>query len=931
TVGKAGDAAVKGTDYTAPASFEITIPAGSSSAHADFTLTPTDDALDEDDKTLTLSGSAGAFTIADITITIEDDDALPVLSIADASAVTEGGQASFDITLTPVSGRDVTVAWATADDSGTNAATAGEDYTAANGTATIAAGDAKATVTVNTTDDVRDEPAETFLVKLSSPTNANLSSTASDATGTINDNDRAPTGVTLTASPDSVGEGDDPATVTVTAAVTGATTYSAATEVTVSVGASDDTATEGTDYNTQDDFTITIGAGNASASKAFTLTPKQDDLREGSEAISVDGNAGQTIAVTGDTITLTDDDGQPSFSVANASATEGSAVTFTVTRSGASGNAVSVHWNTKADVDGTNPASASDYTAATTPTKLDFGAGVKTQTFTVATAADSADEPNETFRVVLSSPGGGAAIGTAEAVGTINDDDDPPVLSISAAPVDEGADGETATMTFTVALAPASGKQVKVNYADSGTGSATSGEDYDALTSGTLTFNAGQTSKTFTVTVNGDAVDEGDETVIAHLSSPVNATLKGGGQTLDGEGVIRDDEGPLTATLALSRTSIKESGDGNSATVTASINGVSNEAIKLTVASSPVSPATAADFSLSANKVLTIAAGQRQSTGTVSITAVDNDIDAADKSLTVSATIMGGHMAQAPANVTLAIEDNDERGVTISESALTLAEASGSDTYDVVLTSEPTANVVINVASSDTGAAKVSPNKLTFAPADWDDPQTVTVTAVNDTVDNPNDQRAATISHSVAAGTSDYAGVSADSVAVTVTDDDLAPGGIALSVSPASVSESAGATTVTVTATVAGETAYAEDKTVSVTVGETDDSAVSGEDYVAVTGFSITIAKGAMSASEDFSLNPTQDSLDEINETLTVAGTESGGAVVDSATVTIEDKNDPPTLSIDAPAADEGGDRDRNPLRFTVSLSAASGKQVTVA
>ncbi|MXW49926.1 MAG: hypothetical protein F4Z84_06690, partial [Gammaproteobacteria bacterium] len=548
-----------------------------------------------------------------------------------------------------------------------------------------------------------------------------------------------------------------------------------------------------------------------------------------------------------------------------------------------------------------------------------------------ATAADSADEPDETFRVVLSSPGGGAAIGTAEAVGTINDDDDPPVLSISAAPVDEGADGETATMTFTVALAPASGKQVKVNYADSGTGSATSGEDYDALTSGTLTFNAGQTSKTFTVTVNGDAVDEGDETVIARLSSPVNATLKGGGQTLDGEGVIRDDEGPLTATLALSRTSIKESGDGNSATVTASINGVSNEAIKLTVASSPVSPATAADFSLSANKVLTIAAGQRQSTGTVSVTAVDNDIDAADKSLTVSATIMGGHMAQAPANVTLAIEDNDERGVDISESALTLAEASGSDTYDVVLTSEPTANVVINVASSDTGAAKVSPNKLTFAPADWDDPQTVTVTAVNDTVDNPNDQRAATISHSVAAGTSDYTGVSAASVAVTVTDDDLAPGGIALSVSPASVSESAGATTVTVTATVAGETAYAEDKTVSVTVGETDDSAVSGEDYVAVTGFSITIAKGAMSASEDFSLNPTQDSLDEINETLTVAGTESGGAVVDSATVTIEDKNDPPTLSIDAPAADEGGDRDRNPLRFTVSLSAASGKQVTVA
>ncbi|MXX07032.1 MAG: hypothetical protein F4Z71_09750, partial [Gammaproteobacteria bacterium] len=631
TVGKAGDAAVKGADYTAPDSFKITIPAGSSSAHKDFTLTPTDDALDEDDKTLTLSGSAGAFTIADITITIEDDDALPVLSIADASAVTEGGQASFDITLTPVSGRDVTVAWATADDSGTNAATAGEDYTAANGTATIAAGDAKATVTVNTTDDVRDEPAETFLVELSSPTSATLSSSASNAAGAINDNDKAPTGVTLTASPDSVGEGDDPATVTVTAAVTGGTTYDAATEVTVSVGASDDTATEGTDYDTQDDFTITIGAGNASASKDFTLTPKQDDLREGSESISVDGNAGQTIAVTGDTITLTDDDGQPSFSVANASATEGSAVTFTVTRSGASGNAVSVHWNTKADVDGTNPASASDYTAATTPTKLDFGAGVKTQTFTVATAADSADEPDETFRVVLSSPGGGAAIGAAEAVGAINDDDDPPTLSIDAPSADEGGDRGRDTLRFTVSLSAASGKQVTVDYAEvatTGENVAASGVDYVALSSGTLTFAPGQTSKTIDVTMRGDRIDENNETLTVRLSSPVNASFAGNAASLNGSGTIRDDDDPPShIELSLSPSSVAESASPNqSIRVTATVKGGSTYArertVTVTVGDTADSAVSGTDYQPVSSFDVTIAAGAERGSGTFRFTPI---------------------------------------------------------------------------------------------------------------------------------------------------------------------------------------------------------------------------------------------------------------------------------------------------------------------
>ena len=68
----------------------------------------------------------------------------------------------------------------------------------------------------------------------------------------------------------------------------------------------------------------------------------------------------------------------------------------------------------------------------------------------------------------------------------------------------------------------------------------------------------------------------------------------------------------------------------------------------------------------------------------------------------------------------------------MTETALTLAEPAGADTFDVVLTAEPISNVVLTVTSSTTDEATVSPATLTFTPANWDSAQTVTVTAVND-------------------------------------------------------------------------------------------------------------------------------------------------------------------------------------------------------
>ena len=118
-----------------------------------------------------------------------------------------------------------------------------------------------------------------------------------------------------------------------TATVNGSTRYADARIVTVSVGGG--TAISGTDYDAVPSFDITIAAGTSKAG-TFDLTPTNDNLHEGAETINVTGTSG-SLTVTPATLTLTDDDGQPSFAVADASASEGDAITFTVTRSGCHG------------------------------------------------------------------------------------------------------------------------------------------------------------------------------------------------------------------------------------------------------------------------------------------------------------------------------------------------------------------------------------------------------------------------------------------------------------------------------------------------------------------------------------------------------------------------------------------------------------------
>ncbi len=276
-------------------------------------------------------------------------------------------------------------------------------------------------------------------------------------------------------------------------------------------------------------FTILNNDGTEAVTGTFAGLPQGASVQAGSALFRILYNGGD-----GNDVVLTNI--QPTLSIENATISEGDSGTknlvFTVTLSEALSQPLTVQYLTA-----NNTATAPDDYVAIPLTTLTFSPGQTVKKIVVLLQGDTIDEADETFFVDLKNPSA-ATLTDSRGVGRITDDDPPPTLSISNAPaVTEGNSG-TVTATFTVTLSSASSKTVTVDFATAN-GTAVAPGDYSART-GTLTFAPDQTSKTITVSVRGDLLDETTETFTVILSNAVNATL------LDsaGTGTILDDDGP---------------------------------------------------------------------------------------------------------------------------------------------------------------------------------------------------------------------------------------------------------------------------------------------------------------------------------------------------------------------------------------------------
>lgn len=231
---------------------------------------------------------------------------------------------------------------------------------------------------------------------------------------------------------------------------------------------------------------------------------------------------------------------QPSLSVLDVFVTEGNGGTtdavFTVTLSPPSAQTVTVAFAT---ADGTAQ-TPGDYESASGILTFPPGAGALTTT--VRVAGDLLDEDDEDFSLTLANPTN-ATIQDGSGVGTITDDDATPSLTMADVDTTEG-DGGTGILPFTVALSAPSGFPVTVNYATVN-GSAIAPGDY-AAASGTLTLAPGQAQRTIDVAIVRDLQDEGNETFLLNLTSPLHATISDGIAL----GLIRDDDALVQQELA---------------------------------------------------------------------------------------------------------------------------------------------------------------------------------------------------------------------------------------------------------------------------------------------------------------------------------------------------------------------------------------------
>src|SRR5438128_1050198 len=317
--------------------------------------------------------------------------------------------------------------------------------------------------------------------------------------------------------------------------------------ISVDWSTSDGTATAGADYvASSGTATFTIARP---MSQSITVPVNDDLLDENNDTMFVTLTTPQPSAIADITTptgtgTINDNDPLPSLAINDVSLTEGNVGTtnadFTVTLSAPSGRNVTVNYAT-ANSTAIQPG---DYTS--TSGTLTFTPGQVTKTVSVPVVGDTLNEIDETFFVNLTVPVN-ATISDTQGLGTIQNDDPVPSIAIGDASRTEGNSG-TATLTFTLTLSAASGKTVTVDYATADD-TATAPADYTG-TSGTLTFTPGQTTKTIDVAVQGDLLNEANETYTLTLSNPVNATIPVATRT----GTINDND-PLPS-LAINDVSL---------------------------------------------------------------------------------------------------------------------------------------------------------------------------------------------------------------------------------------------------------------------------------------------------------------------------------------------------------------------------------------
>ena len=679
-----------------------------------------------------------------------------------------------------------------------------------------------------------------------------------------------------------------------------------ASDVVITVSSDNSDVTADTDAATSgNQTTLTFTPSNWDTAQTVTVRAAQDaDAVNDAAAIAHAVDAARSadefdnVSIAGVAVTVTDDDtAGATVSASSVTVAEGGSGSYTVKlNTQPSGNVViSVTASGNTDV-------------TVSPARLTFTTSNwdTAQTVTVRAAQDDdavSDAASITHAVVAASSADEFDPVTIAGVAvTVTDDDDAgATVSETTLTVTEG--GST---TYTVVLAAQPTSDVVIGVTKNGSSDVTASP-------ATLTFTPSNWSTAQTVTVRAAQDDDAvnDAASITHAVVAASSANEYDAVTIAGVAVTVTDDDTAGVTVSASSVTVAEGGSG-SYTVRLNTQPTSDVVISVTKTGSTdvtASPAT-----------LTFTTSNWSTAQTVTVRAAQ-DADAVNDAAAIAHAVVAASSADefdpvTIAGVTVAVDDDDTAGVSVSETTLTVAEGNSS-TYTVVLDAQPSGNVVISVTASGNTDVTVSPATLTFSSSNWSTAKTVTVAAAQDD-DAVSD--AASITHAVvdADSADEYDAAPNVELAVTVTDDDTA--GVSVSETVLTVDEG-GSTTYTVK--------LDAQPTSDVVIGVTK----TGSSDVTVSPATLTFTTSNWSTAQTVTVSAAQDA-DAVNDAASIAhavdasrsANEFDAVTIAGVAVTVTDDDTAGvTVSETTLTVDEGGN-----ATYTVRLNTQPTSDVVI-
>ena len=905
-------AATLGTDYSIP-NTSVTFNAGTTTAMVALSITE-DNIVEENEVfELFLENPPARVTLDEIAVVTITDNDVPTVQFAEPNLdVAENvGTVTVTVELNSPADGAISIPIMTEDDT----AMAGSDYTAVMTDVDIADGATTGSVTIAiTNDNTREASEESFTVSFGTlPVSVMAGAARNQRLTVVIRDDDALTIAGFSAAAISVDEDAGTLTVAVDVSQAGGAGLPAPLDLRYIWTAG--TASAFVDFDPipvglRRDVPLNTGATGF----IVRATIIDNDMVEGNKTMSLrllaPGATGVDITIPAVTITIIDDDGAAlglSVAAAPTAIAEGATSTITITANSAPANRLTIPYT----IGGTG-ITAADYmltaggsTLAGLAGNISLPSGSTSVELTL-TAADDADVAAEMLTFTLDAPANAAGY-TLRAMNTATITINPigaatvPTVEFSEATLDVDEDADTVTVT--VELSEAATEQIivpVVTMDGTGPAAARAGDDYTALSSGTVTFAIGDMSKDISIAILEDVLVEADETFTVAFGD-LSALSVTAGATDTVTVTIDSDDTTAIRFSAATYTAV----EGQAVDVGLVLTGPVSSTITIPLVYTDGSAMDGTHYT--AISAVTISAGTL--TGNVDIQSIDDDMDNTDRMFSIALGPLPTDVTIGGANfVMIVLTDNDDPlpALSVAADPATIAEGAAS-TITITAATAPADDLTIpftiggaNITTGDytltAGSTTLTDltGEVTLAGSATE--VTLTLTAVDDA-----DVAAETLTFTLdtPGGT---AGYTVTTAAATITIDPVVPLTVEFSEATATVEENLGDSDGVGELNVSIELNEAATMELVIPIVTMDVTTMVGEDYEAPSE-SVTFAIGEMS--KNIVITLIDDDLVEDDETFTVSlgtplpiGVTAGTQTSTTVTITSEDIAVTPMLEL---------------------------------